>query len=355
MKKVFRKSPKKTFIIFFVLIITFVVTVFNLKSCNDSGERQVLKIALPFDIRSLDIALAHDNNSSHVMNMVFEGLMRRDFNDRPKPAIAESYDVSRDKKNYVFYLRDCKWSDGTEVTAYDFEFSWKRSLDPSSKFLTQTPYYFYPIKNAKLCLTGQISIDEVPIRAIDEKTLSVELEYPAPYFLDIVALPCFFPIPKHEIEKDSRWGANENMVCNGAFKIKSWKKGNNIKVIKNPSYWDQNNVHLDAIEISVVEDSRTALLMYEKGNLDWVGSPFMRVSYDVSSDILDCEYEDVLTYWFFVNTEKYPLNNKKLRQALSYAIDRRAIVDNIFQNCGIPATSPLSPPLSLTIGGVLSR
>ncbi len=352
MKKIFRKTPKKAFIFFILLSITLTITVFNLKSRNHSEERQVLKIALPFDIRSLDIALAHDNNSSHVMNMVFEGLMRRDINDMPRPAIAESYDVSRDKKHYVFYLRDCKWSDGKEVTAYDFEFSWKRSLDPSSKFLTQTPYYFYPIKNAKLCLTGQVSIDEVPIRAIDEKTLSVELEYPAPYFLDIVALPCFFPLPKHLVEKDVKWGTNENVVCNGAFKLKSWKKGNNLEVVKNPIYWDHNNVHLDAIEIGVVEDSRTALMMYEKGSLDWIGSPFVRISYDVSSDILNYEDEDVLTYWFFVNTEKYPLNNKKLRKALSYAIDRRAIVDNIFHNCGAPATSPLSPPLSLRMGGV---
>ena len=269
------------------------ITVFSLKSRNYSEEKQVLRIALPFDVRSLDISLSHDNNSSHVMNMVFEGLMRRDVNDMPRLAIAESFDVSRDKKHYVFYLRECKWSDGTDVTAYDFEFSWKRSLDPSSKFLTQTPYYFYPIKNAKLCLTGQVSVEEVPIRAIDAKTLSVELEYPAPYFLDIVALPYFFPLPKHIVEKDSKWGTNENVVCNGAFKLKKWKKSDTIEVVRNPTYWDQKNVHLDEINISVVEDSRTALMMYEKGSLDWIGSPFVRISYDVSSDILDCEDEDV--------------------------------------------------------------
>jgi len=328
-----------------------VITVFSLKSRSRLEERQVLRIALPFDIRSLDISLAQDNNSSHVMNMVFEGLMRRDVNDMPKLAIAETFDVSRDKKHYVFYLRECKWSDGMDVTAYDFEFSWKRSLDSSSKFLTQTPYYFYPIKNAKLCLTGQVSVEDVPIRAIDAKTLSVELEYPAPYFLDIVALPYFFPLPKHVLEKDPKWGTNENVVCNGAFKLKKWKKSDTIELVRNPTYWDQKNVHLDEINISVVEDSRTALMMYEKGSLDWIGSPFVRISYDVSSSVLDRQEEDVLTYWLFVNTEKYPLNNKKLRQALSYSIDRQAIVDNIFHNCGISSMSPLSPPLSLRTEG----
>lgn len=351
MKIISRSISKKAVTFFFLLVTSFIITLFNLKSCNQSKKSQVLKIALPFDIRSLDIASAHDNNSSHVMNMVFEGLMRRDANDMPQLAIAESYEVSYDKKHYVFYLKDCKWSDGKQVTAYDFECSWKRSLNPNSKFVTQTPYYFYPIKNAKLCLTGQVSIDKVPIHAIDEKTLSVELEYPAPYFLDIVALPCFFPIPKHKLDKDSKWKSNEPIICNGAFKLKSWKKGNNIKVIKNPDYWDNKNVYLNSIEINIIEDSRTALMMYEKGDLDWIGSPFVRISYDVSSDTLNYESKDILAYWFFVNTEKYPLNNKKLRQALSYSIDRQAIVNNIFHNCGAPATSPLSPPLSLRTGG----
>ena len=193
-------------------------------------------------------------------------------------------------------------------------------------------------------------VEEVPIRAIDEKTLSVELEYPAAYFLGILALPYFFPLPKHLVENNPYWGTNENIVCNGTFQLKKWKKNNTIEVVKNPNYWDQKNVHLDGINISIIEDARTTLMMYEKESLDWVGSPFVRISYDVSADILKGEKEDVLAYWFFVNTEKYPLNNKKLRQALSYAIDRKAIVDNVFQSCGVPAMSPLSPPLRLRKG-----
>jgi oligopeptide transport system substrate-binding protein len=216
--------------------------------------------------------------------------------------------------------------------------------------MTQTPYYFYPIKNAKLCLTGKVPVEDVPIRAIDKHTLSVELEYPASYFLDILTLPYFFPLPRDILMSDPNWGIRENVVCNGAFKVHKWKRGNRIAVVRNPTYWDQENVVLDEIDISIVENSQTALTMYEKGELDWIGSPFVRMSYDVSSDVLAEKEEDVLAYWLFVNTEKYPLNNKKLRQALSYAIDRKAIVDNVFHNCGAPAMSPLSPPLSLRMG-----
>ncbi len=312
-------------------------------------EKQVLKIALPFDIRSLDIAFSHDDTSIHVMNMVFEGLVRRDVNDMPRPAVAEIIEISENKRHYVFHLRDCKWSDGRDVTAYDFEFSWKRSLDPTSKYLTHLPHYFHPIKNAKSCLLGKISINEVAIHALDKKTLSVELEYPAPYFLDIIALPCFFPLPKHVLEKEINWGNNENVVCNGAFKLKHWKKGYLIDVEKNLHYWDKENVYLDGINISIIGDARTTLMMYEKGSLDWVGSPFVTISYDVSSQILDREEDDILMHWLFVNIEKFPLNNKKLRKSMAYAINRAAIVDNIFHNLGVPSSTPIAPPMRLSI------
>ena len=97
----------------------------------------MLKIALPNDIRSLDPAYSFEKNSSHVINMVFEGLMRRGVDDIPQLAIAEVVDISRDQVHYVFHLRDCSWSDGVPITAYDFEFSWKRSLDPNSKPITE--------------------------------------------------------------------------------------------------------------------------------------------------------------------------------------------------------------------------
>jgi oligopeptide transport system substrate-binding protein len=127
-----------------------------------------------------------------------------------------------------------------------------------------------------------------------------------------------------------------------------WKRNNTIQLKKNPRYWDKNKVYLDTIMISIVQDCHTTLLMFEKGELDWVGSPFIRMSHDTSSDTLEQEGDDALIYWFFINTEKYPLNNKKLRKALSYAIDRKSIVNNVFHHSGIPRMSALSPPLSLS-------
>ncbi len=332
--------------------LCLLIVIFKFNSNKGSEGSFMLKIALPNDIRSLDPAYSFEKNSSHVINMVFEGLMRRGIDDVPQLAIAEAVDISRDQVHYIFHLRDCNWSDGVPITAYDFEFSWKRSMDPNSKPITEVPYYFYPIKNAKHCLTGKVSVDEVYVHAVDAKTLVVELEYPSPYFLDIVSLPYFYPNPKHVIENDPNWGNNEKIVCNGPFKIKHWKRGNSIEVEKNPNYWDKNNVYLNGIHASIIENSNTALLMYEKGELDWIGDPFVRLSYDISSKVLDMERESAQTYWFFVNTEKHPLSNKKLRNALSYSIDRQLIVNSIFHSSGEPATSLLSPPLRLGTGNL---
>lgn len=344
----FRKAKKAVIYSLASIVAFLLIFLLKFNTIEETGEKRMLRISLPEDIRSLDPAFAFENNSSHIVNMVFEGLMRRGVDDVPQLAIAKNIDISRDQTHYVFHLRDCNWSDGVPITAYDFEFAWKRALDPNTKAVTQVPYYFYPIKNAKLSLSGKLSVDKVCVHAIDAKTLAIDLEYPSPYFLDIVALPYFYPIPKHAIEEDSNWGNNENLVCNGPFTLKSWKKGNRIEVVKNLNYWDQENVHLDGININIVGDSNTSLLLYEKGSLDWVGAPFDRMSCDVSS--LDRSKESVHAYWFFANTEKYPLNNQKLRKALSYAIDRKSIVDNVFHDSGEPAMSLLSPPLRLRIG-----
>lgn len=273
--------------------------------------------------------------------------MRKDKNSIPQPAVAYKVDISSDKKTYIFHLRHCQWSDGNRITAHDFEYSWKKSIDPHSKSVTQIPDYFYPIRNATRCLLGKVSIDDVPIKALDDKTLLVELEYPAPYFLEVVASPFLFPVPKHITEKDPEWAYKSDVVCNGPFKLKEWKKNCSLKLERNIHYWDREHVNLDEVDIYVVQDNRTALNMFKKGLLDWVGSPFFRISYDISFDVLNQELEDTLIYWFAINTEKFPMNNKKLRQALSYAINRSSIVTNVFNYSAKPSMSVLPHTLSL--------
>jgi oligopeptide transport system substrate-binding protein len=320
---------------------------------KSSKKNRVLRFALPVDVPSLDVnSRGHDVYAAPIMNLLFEGLMRKDKNGVPQLAIAHKVDLSRDQKKYTFYLRDSQWSDGTEITAYDFEYSWKRAINPNSKYVSRVPYYFYSIKNARPCFLGEGSIEDVAIKAIDNKTIKVELEYPDPYFLDLVSCSFYFPIPKHIVEKDPEWASKANLICNGPFLLNFWKRNNCLQLEKNLHYWNQEHISLSGVEVSIISSDLTTLQMFEKGELDWWGDPLARISYDSYRSLQESQLiqkkEGPLIYWLFLNTEKYPLNNKKLRQALSYAIDRDSLINNIFHGFSSPARGILSPPLRVT-------
>jgi len=313
-------------------------------------KKNFLKAPLYFDISTFHFCASNKGsyvNSSQVIPYVFEGLMRRGEDDVPMPAIANKVDLSPDQKTYTFYLRDSSWSDGTPVTAYDFEYAWKNLITPNSKSITALPELFYPIKNAGKFLLGKCNSEDVGITVLDEKTLSVELEYPAQYFLEIVSSPFLFPAPKHIAEKDPKWCTKPEFVCNGPFMLSKWRINSEINLVKNPLYWDKEHVYLDGIDLLICQNHQTALSLFEKGDLDWVGDPFMRISYDCSYPILKEKGPDTMSYFFVFNTEKYPFNNKKFRKALSYAIDRSAIVENVFHDTAQPRMSVLPFPLRL--------
>ena len=339
---------KKTTIlslIFFVLILFF-ITYYQKNQVEKT--KNTLKIALPSDVSSLHLAFNQSSsiiNSAHVINFLFEGLTRKDKNDIPQTALAETIEVSKDNKKYVFSLRKANWSDGFPITAHDFEYAWKRAIDPHSKVLIISPYYFYPIKNAKLCMEGKIPIDDVGIKAINSNTLVVNLEYPSPFFLEIVSSPMFFPAPKHIAKDNPLWALGSGLICNGPFVLDEWKHSKELLLSKNPQYWDAEHVYLDNVNIAIISDSRTALNMFINKQLDWVGSPFYGISYDISYDLIDEYFEDSVVSCILTNTEKFPLNNKKLRKALSYAIDREAITNNVFHYSATPSTSILPIPI----------
>ena len=310
-------------------------------------EERVLNISFAAEVRTLDPRLGGENPTAHLIRMLFDGLMRRDKNGVTAPAVAESYVISEDFKTYTFTLRKTYWSDGKPVTAYDFEYAWKKSLDP--KMLSHGAQDFYFIKNAKRSVEGKVSVDEVGVRALDDQTFEVELEYPVPYFLEVLGCTLFYPIPKHLDEQDPSWvhNINEKFISNGPFKLKRWKRGDFITVEKNPYYWDQEHVHLAKIRVSFIQDGMTQVYMYEKNKLDWLGAPVNKIPPEVKKSLkLDPSYASVpspMVYWFFLNSEVFPFNNKKIRQALSYAINRNDIVDHIFEGSVLPALGIVAP------------
>ncbi|NGX61083.1 MAG: Oligopeptide-binding protein OppA [Chlamydiae bacterium] len=283
-------------------------------------------IGIDFRIRSLQSAL-------------YEGLTRIDPLGNALPAAAEKIDLSPCQTRYTFTLREASWSNGETVTADQFANAWIEAIKPGSP--CRRPDLFYPIKNAEKAKKREVPINEVGIRTVDSKTLEITLEHPTPYFLELIANPIFSPL-----YDDSE----EPTTFNGPFLIQTWKPEQSIILAKNPLYWDTQEVGLDTIDISIVTDPQTALALFEKGELDWIGSPFSSLPNETIpaylSDGKIQSKEVARIYWLYCNSEAFPFDNPNIRKALAYAIDRKAIVDHVLLG-QFPATSPLPNSLNL--------
>ena len=157
---------------------------------SQKKEQGIVNIPCSSVIRSLNPRISNDYPAAHVILALFEGLMRLGPNGELVLGVADSYEISENKKTYTFYLRDSTWTNGEPVTAYDFEYGWKKAITP--KYAQAGAFTFYSILNVAACLEGKVDINEVGIRAIDDKTLIIELEHPTPYFLHLTQLLYFF-------------------------------------------------------------------------------------------------------------------------------------------------------------------
>ena len=199
----------------------------------------------------------------------------------------------------------------------------------------------------------KVGVDEVGVHALDQKTLKVELDYPAPYFLYLTTCSTYSPIHRKMDEKSSNWAniSADTFICNGPFKLKKWKKGVEIVLEKNKHYWDAKNVKLPGIRIQIIPDSNTQYMLFEKKELDWVGEPFNPLPFDIFEDShvenQIHKLESMGLHWFFINTEKPPFDNKNLRKAIAYAINRQEITDHIFQTGEVPAMGILNSKMKL--------
>lgn len=311
------------------------------KACN-----RVVRVAVSDDPTTLDPRQARDLNSLSVLRFLFEGLTRLTPEGQVLPALAERIDCSEDKKTYSFTLREARWSNGDPVTAQDFAASWKKVLDPS--FPAPYAYQLFPIRGARAAKEGKVSLEEVGIEVVDAHCLRVALERPTPYFTQLTSLPVYFPVSARWEQEHPHWTKEipELFVGNGAFQIKEWRRHQELHLVKNPSYWRADQVALDGIAL-VLQEENTALLLFEKGELDWIGSPLSIIPPDAVASLRQEGRLQIApaagTQFLRFNVRRPPFEDEKLRRALSYAIDRKAIVKHILQGDQTPATG-LVPP-----------
>lgn len=290
-----------------------------------------------------------DLKGGSLLKMLFEGLTRTNACDVPELALAEDLEISSDLKTYTFKLKESVWSNGDPVTAFDFAYAWKKALSPS--FPSDSAFHLYVIKNAKRAKEGKVDLDAIGVHALDAQTLQVELENPTPYFLQLLTFPVFFPINKKVDEANPEWAYKmHTYVSNGPFQLKEWKPQDHLSLEKNAKYWDAERVEIDGIELLMVH-ADTELSLFEKGELDWVGSPFSTLPTDALPALRQASLlkikEMLRTSFIRIQTDVPLFRDGRIRRAFAEAIDRKEMVTHLLHGNQRAATSLVPPSLGL--------
>lgn len=353
-----RKHKKLTQLMTLILAFTTVLAACggnNNESANngDTGKpkEQVFRMNLASEPPTLDPGISQDNTSNTIINAVFEGLVRKGEDGTEVPGVAENWKISEDGLKYVFYLRqDAKWSNGDPVTAQDFEYAWKRVLDPNLTPASPYTYQLFYIKNAEAYNSGDIKdANEIGVKATDDYTLEVTLENPTPYFLSLMSFQTYFPVHS-SVQGNPQWATKPaTLIGNGPFKVSQMTKGQKIELVKNDQYWDKDSIKLEKVDMSIVNSASTELASYRNNELDYAGHPTGNIPTDQLNAVKK-ELADQLqikgistTYYYIFNTTEEPFNNVNIRKAFSMAIDRNAIVEKITQGGQLPAFGFIPP------------
>ncbi|MDA1533731.1 peptide ABC transporter substrate-binding protein [Bacillus cereus group sp. TH254-2LC] len=331
---------KKSHLMVMALVTSLLLTACNNKENKSDKEakKQVLNVTVSEEIPSLDTAKTMDGTSAHIMQNIFEGLYALDDQDQPIPAVAKSFKRSEDGKKYTFDLRkDAKWSNGDNVTAHDFMFAWKRAIIPETA--SQYASMLFYVKNAKEINKGTMPLDALGVKVINDYKLEVELEQPIPYFLQLLALPIYLPQHESFLKEQGKNYALEpnNLIYNGPFVLEKWKHEQEFQLKKNATYWDEKKVKLDEINFQIVKDTMTVVNLYEAGDLDRVPINSQFVDKYKGSKELHMSSEPGIAMLRF-NEQNNALANKKVRQSISFALNKEDFVAHFINNGAKPAS-----------------
>ncbi len=336
------------------VVLTVAMTL-GLTACGSKADAgNTINVMLGTNVMSLDTNLATDGDSFEVIAGCIDGLTQMDAEGSAIPALAESWDVSEDGCTYTFHLRDAKWSNGTPVSAADFEYAWKMAMTANVEYNYMFDSSVGAVKNADAILYDGADPDTLGVKALDEKTLEVQLEVPVSFFPSLMYFPTFYPINQafFESQEDGTYGTSpKTFLSNGAFLLSDYTPGTaSLSLVKNKDYWDADRVKLDGINYQVVGSSDNALTGFKNGTLDISvvnGDQVASVEDDAElSKNLNVTGAGYMWYMSFSQTENNAngyLANQNLRLALSNCLDRESLVDNYVMD-GSLATYTCVPP-----------
>jgi oligopeptide transport system substrate-binding protein len=304
------------------------------------ADAQVITVNWGTEPPSLDPGLATDTTSSNILLNIMDPLVRLDSRLQPVPSLAASWDISQDGKTVTFHLRaDGKWTNGDPVTAQDFVWSWQRTLSP--ELAADYAYQFYGIVGAEAYNTCKQNCDAlrdaVGVRAVDAHTLQVKLVAPQPWFIQQVAHPSFLAVNRTAVEQHGdRWTEASNIVTDGPFKLARWAHDSRIDLVKWNGWRNAQDVTLTRVNGRMISDGTTAVQAFEAGEVDAdvVGPPPDQLPRFKGTENYE-QYPALGTYYYGFNLKNVPDLNQ--RRAMSLAIDRQGIIDNITQADQAPA------------------
>ncbi|MCQ5055470.1 peptide ABC transporter substrate-binding protein [Agathobaculum butyriciproducens] len=309
---------------------------------STTGEK-ILKVQVGPDPETVDPALNSAVDGGNMILHAFEGLLTLDENGQLKEGQAESWETSEDGLTWTFHLRDgLKWSDGTDLTAEDFVYSWQRVCDPN----VAAPYaetVLGMVKGYDEAVAGDIT--KLDVQAPDEKTVVVNLAHPCSYFGELAAFATLNPVQKATVEANGdAWATSaDTYISNGPFMMTEWVPGSHITFSKNPNYWNAEAIKLDKLEFELIEDSNAAYSAYTSGEVDMIKDvpteeiPSLQGNKEFHVDPI------IGTYYVSLNLQKEYFQDARVRKALSLAIDRNYVANTLMQGTYSPASAIVGP------------
>jgi len=310
-------------------------------------SRKSLDVANQGEPLSLDPHKASGQWENNIIGNMFVGLTTEAANGEPIPGMAERWETSEDGKTWTFYLRRATWSDGEACDAHDFEFAYKRILDPAN--LAEYAAILYPILNAEAVNSGRMPPENVGVRALDDLTLEMRLEHPAPYLPELLMHYTSYPVPKHVVEAHGNdWIQPENVVVNGAFQLKRWWSNYIVHLERNPGFFDAANVAMEHLYFYPANDVNAAARKVMSGEAGWsTRFPSNQVEelrralpgYVRVAPWINCSY-------FSFNTTRAPFNDPRVCRAIAMAYDRDFVATRIYRTGERPAYCFVPPGLA---------
>ena len=323
----------KKYLSFLISLAIIFVIVFSSVSCKKNAavtDDEGIIVNLSVEPKTIDPSLNAQIYGVIYISHVFEGLTVRDKNNQIVPGVAESWEISEDGKIYTFFLRtNSTWSDGKPVVAEDFVYSWRRQVDP--KVASEYSYQHEPVKNAMAITRGELPVESLGIKAVDDHTLVVELEAPTAYFLEVIAFPTFAPLRKDIIEKyGDKWTLSpETYIGNGPYVMAERNIDENIIMVKNDKYWNADTIVAKKITFVLMQNGAAAVAGIKDGTLHMAYEPPQQDIPTLTEEGLIQIKPLIATYYYPINVTNEYLKDPRVRKALSLVIDRNYIVEKV--------------------------